>query len=94
MLDLSEPILRYCTKDDIIDALLVPPIGAVLAGKDELSSERVRVCACVRGRRHQHEMIHAYLYLSGDPEWQGHGRSFLQLAECVSLSLIAHANKL
>jgi hypothetical protein len=30
MLDLSEPILRYSTKDDIIDTLLVPPHGAVL----------------------------------------------------------------
>jgi hypothetical protein len=53
MLDLSEPILRYCTKDDIIDTLL-------------------------------HEMIHAYLYLSGDPEWQAHGRSFLHLANTIN----------
>jgi hypothetical protein len=35
MLDLSEPILRYCTKDDIIDTLLVPPkaLCLTLAGQ-------------------------------------------------------------
>jgi hypothetical protein len=29
----------------------------------------------------QHEMIHAYLYVTRDKDWTGHGRSFLNLAQ-------------
>ena len=75
--DLSEPILRYCTRLDIIDALLVSD----LLGRGRASNvSRVRALTCAVAW--QHEMIHAYLYLTDDPDWKQHGPSFIQLAEC------------
>lgn len=31
----------------------------------------------------QHEMIHAYLYVTRDKDWTGHGPSFLNLSQYV-----------
>lgn len=53
--NLSEPILQYRSKSDIIDALL-------------------------------HEMIHAYLYVTRDKDWTGHGPSFLNLSQAINKS--------